>query len=116
MYPRLKSIHSPDLKYGAVPENAEDCYLPIEAEIGPSDEDGGDIFSFEVVTPKAIRKGPKPSWLRGYLLLPVFSWSATEDALDKLLMQCSGSDWKEVATKISRNLSWEFEDYVPLPN
>ena len=64
----------------------EDDHVLIEAEIGPSESEGAEIFSFEVVTPAAIKSLPAPSWLRGYLLLPVFSWVGVEEAVNKLLM------------------------------
>ncbi|MGY6564666.1 MAG: Imm8 family immunity protein [Halomonadaceae bacterium] len=113
MHARLKNIMSPDLDYGSSPDDPENCRVMIEAEIGPSENEGANIFSFAVITPPAIRSLPAPSWLRGYLLLPVFSWAGVEEAVNKLLMQCAGSDWDEAASKSSQNLAWEFESYVP---
>ena len=111
MYARLKSIMSPDLDYGLSPGDPENCHVLIEAEIGPSESDGADIFTFEVVTPAAIKSLPAPSWLKGYLLLYVFSWVDVEEAVNKLLMQCAGSDWNEISNKLSQSLGWEFEGY-----
>ena len=116
MHARLKSIMSPDLDYGASPNDPEDCCVFIEAEIGPANSEGGDVFSFEVITPAAIKSIPAPSWLGGYLLIPIFSWAGIEEAIAKLLLQCSGSDWDEVSNKLSRSLGWEFEGYVPNPS
>lgn len=113
MYGRLKSIMSPDLDYGSSPDDPENCHVLIEAAIGPSESDGADIFSFEVVTPEAIKSLPAPSWLKGYLLLSMFSWEGVEEAVNKLLMQCAGADWNEVSNKLSQALGWEFEGYEP---
>lgn len=113
MYARVKSIMSPDLDYGSLPDDPENCCVLIEVEIGPSESEGAEVFSFEVVTPAAVKSLPAPSWLRGYLLLPEFSWAGIEEAVNKLVTQCTGSDWGEVSNKLSRTLGWEFEGYVP---
>ncbi|WP_077314587.1 Imm8 family immunity protein [Vibrio palustris] len=52
---------SPDLGYGLSPDYPENCHVLIEAEIGPSESHGADIFYFEVVTPEAIKSLPAPS-------------------------------------------------------
>lgn len=113
MYARVKTIMSPDLDYGSSPDDPENCCVLIEVEIGPSESEGAEVFSFEVVTPGAIQSLPAPSWLRGYLLLPEFSWAGVEEAVNKLVTQCTGSNWDEVSNKLSRSLGWEFEGYVP---
>ena len=113
MYARVKSIMSPDLDYGSSPDDPENCCVSIEVEIGPSESEGAEVFSFEVVTPAAIKSLPAPSWLKGYLLLPIFSWVGVENAVNKLVMQCAGSDWNEISNKLSQALGWEFEGYQP---
>jgi len=93
MYARVKSIMSPDFDFCSPPEDPENCCDLIEVEIGPFESEGAEFFSFKVVTPSAVKSLPAPSWLRGYLLLPEFSWAGAEEAVNKLVSQCTGSDW-----------------------
>lgn len=111
MHPRLKSIMSSDLDFGALPADPKDCSVLLQVSIGSGVGDGADIFSVEVITPAAVARLPSPMWLRHHLLLEEFSWLGVEAAIQKLLSHCSGSDWEEISTKLSRYLHWEFEDY-----
>ncbi len=52
--PEIKSILCHDLEYGKEPPDSEDCSVFIEVEIGPKGQEGADIFSFEVATPKFL--------------------------------------------------------------
>jgi len=113
MFPEMKSIMSPDLEYGLLPEAPDDCEVFIEIEIGPKGEEGADIFPFTAITPKAISGNSDKKWGRGYLITPTFSWSGVEESLGKLLMHCSGNDWNEISEKLSKELHWEFDNYKP---
>ena len=109
--PELISLTSPDLEEGQYPEDPADCAVLLEAEIGPSDEDGADLFNFVVVTHRFLAREAEPRWVRGQLVVPEFSWKAARDSLSKLLLSCSGNTWSEVSEKLSRYLHWEYEDY-----
>ena len=111
MTPKLKSLMSPDLDAGSIPAAPDDCRVLIEAEIGPADSEGADVFSFEVCTPKAFERNLCATWLKGTLLVGSFEWKAVEQALQQYLMQCGGESWDVVARKLCRQLNWEFEDY-----
>ncbi len=111
MIPELKGLMSPDLIDDQRPPMPSNCRVLVEAEIGPSESDGSEIFSFEVCTPSALEADSRPTWLKGVLLVESFDWHSVEQAILQYLMQCSGDSWDEIARKLSRQLNWEFEDY-----
>jgi hypothetical protein len=48
---------------------------------------------------------------RSYLFVTSWSASLVLRVFDDLCRNAEGSDWNEVATKLSRYGYWEFEDY-----
>lgn len=112
-FPEIKSIRSPDLDYGVLPKDADNCSVFVEVDIGIKNEKGADTFSFTVITPKALSAYKEKVWGRGFLITPSFSWEETEQALQNLLMHCSGKDWDVISSKINKELGWEFENYQP---
>ena len=113
LYPEIKSIISTEYDYGALPEDLEDGEVSIDVEIGIKGQEGADIFYLTAITPKAISGRPEKKWGRGYLIMPSFSWKEVNSSLEKLLMHCSGEDWKEISTKLSKELLWEYDNYKP---
>jgi hypothetical protein len=116
MLAEVKRLSSTDLLDGrSLPEDPSDCCIAMAADIGPVGEEGADIFYFEVCTPSALARrfddAGRPFWGRGTLLVRTFSWEAVEAALDQYVRSLSGADWDELATKLSRFMHWEFEDY-----
>jgi hypothetical protein len=112
--PELKGLHSPDLDDSAQPMDPEDCSIFFEASIGPREDRGEEIFSFTVVTPRAIvREAGDGIWGRGYLILPRFSWEEVERRLQNLLAHCRGPSWNHVANRLNLELKWEFDNYSP---
>jgi len=109
--PEIKSILCHDLEYGKEPPDSEDCSVFIEVSIGPKGQEGADIFSFEVVTPRFLMKKTETHWGRGYLIVDSFSWSGVEKAVQKLLSHCLRQTWQETAMEIAKDLHWEFENY-----
>ena len=109
--PELKSIFSPDLEYGQLPNKKENCSVFIELTIGPKDKKGEEIFSFTAITPKFILDNLSINWGRGYLILKEFSWEEIEKSVTRLLNHCSGKNWDEVSAKLNKELRWEFENY-----
>ena len=109
--PELKSIVSPDLKYGQFPDDVENCSVFIELTIGPKDNEGEEVFSFTAVTSKYILNNFTNSWGRGYLIIKKFSWQEIELTINKLLAHCWADDWIGVTNKLKNELHWEFDNY-----
>jgi len=113
MRPDIKSIGSPDLEEPRLPENPSNCQILIEAVIGTTDIDGGDLFSFLVITPAALGDVGLPRWGRGLMIVDSFSWDAVRRLLDRLLDHSAADDWHTIAMNLSKELDWEFENYRP---
>ena len=111
LVPEIKSIISPDLEYGALPTQPDNCSVFVEAEIGIKGKDGAEIFSFTVVTPTFLASNPETRWGRGYLIVKEFSWAHVESMLGRLLAHAHKDTWSEVADVLSKELNWEFENY-----
>ena len=110
MKSELKYLLSIELEDGQLPEDPEDCSIFVEANIGLEDEEGSDIFSFHVVTPKALHD-EIPRWGRGLLIVDRFSWEIVETSINKLLRHCNGENWEEIASEINKRMHWEFDNY-----
>lgn len=111
--PTVRSITSPDLPYGDLPSDPDDCCVLIDAEIGLAGTDGADVFSFHVVTPMYLLRETLPRWGRGLLIVQHFSWREVESSLQKLLMHAARPHWSSVAAELAKELRWEFEGYTP---
>lgn len=109
--PLIRSLHSPDLDRNTLPQDPQDCSILIEAEIGPHDGPGAEIFSFQVATAASLRRESLPRWGRGLLIVEEFSWKTVENAVQKLLMHAERPTWNEVAEELAKELHWEFERY-----
>ena len=109
--PELRSIHSPDLSEDAIPEDPRNCQILIQGLIGPKGELGEESFDFVVVTPTALTQLVGHRWGHGLLLVESFDWGLIRTAVDKILRHCEGETWEEVANKIGRYFSWEFDGY-----
>jgi hypothetical protein len=110
--PELKSLHSPHLPEGQLPDDPSHAEVFIQAFIGPVSGEGEESFGMTVVTPSMLAGFEFPRWGRGLLLVDCFSWPAVQTAVEKLLRHCSGETWLEVGQKINRYLEWEFDDYT----
>jgi hypothetical protein len=110
--PEIKSILSPDLTNGELPNDPEDAAVFVEANIGPKNHDASDIFSLKVVTRKHLANDTGTIWGHGMLVVDRFSWQVVESTLQKLLLHCYRSTWDEVANQINKHLDWEFDNYT----
>ena len=107
---RLKSLDSPDLAAEAMPGDPEHCRISMTATIGPDGTDGGELFYFTVVTPKAL-VGDEATWGRALLIMPSFSWIDVKRMLERLLRHASRADWQASAAELNKELRWEFDNY-----
>ena len=109
--PELKGLLSVDLERPHLPEDPDDCEIEFAADIGPAGAPGADIFRFTVATPKALSRETRFRWVRGLLLVPVFSWQTVDLAFQRLPAHCARPTWDEVARELNKRLLWEFDNY-----
>ncbi|MGL3609080.1 Imm8 family immunity protein [Rhizobium sp. G187] len=95
------------------PDDIEKFCVAAEAMIGPVGEEGADIFSFEICTPKWFEeeRNEKAAFARAVVFLRTYDELAAKTIIRKLVDTTSGDTWIEIAQKLNRYLRWEFEDY-----
>ncbi|TQX86053.1 MULTISPECIES: Imm8 family immunity protein [Rhizobium] len=95
------------------PDDVKNFCAAAEAMIGPVENDGAEIFSFEICTPKwfAENRLAKATFTRGIVFVPEYDEQAVKMIIADLVAKTSGDTWGEIAEKLSRYLRWEFEDY-----
>lgn len=96
------------------PDDEESFCVAAEALIGPIEEEGGDIFSFEICTAKWFftNKNRVTGFARAIIFVPEYDEQTIRKTVTGLVARTSGSTWVEIGTKLSRYLRWEFEDYL----
>jgi hypothetical protein len=94
------------------PDDPDNFSLWIEFKIGSDNEEGINYYRVLVCTPKWLcRNVWEPRWGRHMLIVHEYDRSAIEKCVHDYVAKCTGDEWQEIAEKIARNLSWEFEDY-----
>src|SRR5262249_12169555 len=111
IHPKLTSISSADIAPGEMPSDPRNCELAFQVQIAPPESDGGDTFSFTVVTAERVGLLGLPRWGRGLLIVEEFSWDQIERMLSRLIARASRETWVEVAAELSKELKWEFDGY-----
>ena len=111
----LEITEAPDLNPSAyAPDNGDDFACTFGLTIGPNDNDGGELFYLIVCTPQWLAKECYKDgfvWGRHHLIVAEYNLKAITAIITKFVERCSGESWQEVASKLSRIASWEFEDY-----
>jgi hypothetical protein len=118
----LRSLESPDLAPDSLdsyqPPIPDDFGILLMAMIGPKDGPGEEAFYVTVCSAKWLAWATMTENAKGFEFvrhrLAVNRWDPAlfRRAVSDLCLHTSGHDWSEVASKLSRYLAWEFEDYV----
>ena len=120
MNAELKELYSLDVECALeefVPEQADYFELTLRAMFGPSGKEASESFQIQVCTPKWLQARCDGGDIvdgRHTLIVGEFNFARIHDYLSSLGRRCSGSNWSEVAQKLSRYGLWEFEDYRPV--
>lgn len=94
------------------PDDYENFSLWIELKVGPNDSIDADDYRVLVCTPNWLHQNVKdPRWGRHMLIVREYDRSVIETCIYDYIAKCVGEKWSDIAEKIARNLSWEFEDY-----
>jgi len=114
----IKSWSSPDVEDLELYRPAKaDCFgFLIELLIGSTESEGEDIFGIVVCTPDWLKdqmsKDPDSITIgRGYLFVQRYDYEKIFQAIRRLFENCESSSWEDIANRLSRIASWEFEDY-----
>jgi hypothetical protein len=116
MRPVLRSALSPDV------EDLDEFSPPVDQPwsvfvqllIGPSEGQGEESFGLTICSGawldrRAEASGPQLG--RHCLVMSAFEWRTARVFVEDYLTRCLGDSWQDVASRVSRLGSWEFEDY-----
>lgn len=94
-------------------EDADDFYVCFQVDIGYKDILGaGDMFTFEVVSPKRLEKIIKDSNIeigRGYLIMNDFDMRYIESTVNNIVSKCQNPDYELAMKGISKYFRWEMD-------
>ncbi len=110
----VKSVDLIDYENWAYwPDDTEDFGLAAEAMIGSAESDGADIFSFEICTPKWFKRNrlDDATFARSTLFVAEYDEDQIKNHVIKLVQSIEGDSWADIAAKLSRFMTWEYEDY-----
>ncbi|WP_238151952.1 MULTISPECIES: Imm8 family immunity protein [Xanthomonas] len=116
MKARLFGLHADTWDLKKEQPDDPSCFIEqLRAVIGPEDFEGGDDFFIDVCTADWIKKkhyGLK--WGRFMLIVDKYNYEEIYKFISEYIGKFEEASWNELATKLSRVMSWEFEDYVEL--
>jgi hypothetical protein len=97
------------------PEDPERFMFMVQMLAGPSDGPGEESFQFIVCTPgwlqdQVSREGPMLS--THHVIVGTYDWPALKTFFEQLASRCTGADWREAATKLSRHSDYEYADWT----
>jgi immunity protein 8 of polymorphic toxin system len=96
------------------PEDPSRFCLSIRAMVGPENEKGEESFDINVCTPAWLEQECRKQGFvvgRHYLFVLGYDRDVIKATLRRIIENCKGSSWPEVASKVARIGYWEFEDY-----
>ena len=102
-----------------LPDDPAQMMSVVTITVGPSESEGGDLFTAKLCTPQWIANQPETaSVLSGYGYLIVgfedFDVQAFRKGIVKFLARIHEETWTEVARRIMHWFpDWEYEGYVP---
>jgi hypothetical protein len=96
------------------PDNPENFGIWIDFTAGPEDAEGGHHYQIFVCTPTRIiheSNGQGGVFGKDKLIVFEYDLEAIKRCMSQYVENCTGADFWEIARKIGRVASWEFEDY-----
>ncbi|MEM8836662.1 MAG: immunity 8 family protein [Pseudomonadota bacterium] len=95
------------------PDDVTNFCIGADATIGPENGIGGEIFSFQVCSPKwfSENESHSPVFARHIIFMNEYDEPGFMKIVEDLVANTHGETWHEVALKLSRYMFWEFEDY-----
>ncbi len=96
------------------PEDHERFCVLLQVMVGPRNDKGEESFDIKVCSPKWLEQEvEREGFVLGMHKLIVAEYNPVQirKVLIKFFERYSGDSWREIALKLGRMGSWEFEDY-----
>lgn len=114
--PRIDYIHSPDADplESWRPQFADQFEILLELSIGDEKNDGDNIFSCVVATPKGVLQHMRHRefviYDKAIILVQFYDWNAIRTHLEHLVASCSARTWRDVLGLLRRYFQYEYDD------
>ena len=98
------------------PKDPERFCVSVRAMVGPNTGEGEESFDIQVCTPKRLEEiCEKQGFVVGrhHLIVCRYDVGYIKKLITRLIENCEGNSWPEVAEKVGRIGYWEYEDYKP---
>lgn len=92
-----------------IPANPRDFHVDLLLQIGMSDRLGADNFDLCVQTQRTW--GDPLQDGKGLWIVEEYDLPQIKARIQQVIDRCEGSDWMQVATKLSKEFAWEYEGY-----
>ncbi|SEL64190.1 Immunity protein 8 [Stigmatella aurantiaca] len=109
----LSAVMTDDLEHFS-PEDPDVFSVPMTLTVGTPDSPGGDNFEFQVCSPRYLASEVRDGGVllvRHRLLMNAFDIQKVRQFVERYVRGCEANTWEELANKLSRLGTWEFEDY-----
>ncbi len=118
MRAEIKDVLSPDVigLESWRPDRASFFGVFLQVLVSESGGGGSESFGFMVCSPEWLQAKIENDGIvlgRHYLFLAEFDYQRVLAKIESIVRSATGSSWEEIALKIARHGSWEFEDYSP---
>jgi hypothetical protein len=115
MKAKLDGIWSSVLADGkSLPENPENFWVDIVAEIGVKGESVADMFNFQVCSPEWLNDASNHNnyiMEKNMIVMKKFDWDSVENIIQSFLDKLEEETWQALAQEIDRYGDWEFHKY-----
>lgn len=115
MKAHLKEINTSDIDIDTYYPEDEQCFgFYVEAIIGTESEDGGDIFGFQVCSPKWLLYEYKKTdiiFCKNMIMVFEYDFQAITQKIIDLCNRTTGDNWNDIAQHLAKYGAWEFENY-----
>ena len=91
------------------PEDSEPVDYWLCCHIGPSEEEGAELFYVQVLSGAAADAAPADG---KKITVPEYSWEAVKARIEEIVQSSQAEDWPSLAKKLGEHFNWEFDGYV----
>ena len=111
--PIIKDFYSTDFDWiDFVPEFKANFAVWLCVEVGPSGEEGCEIFQVQVCTPTYIEElveKERKTWVIDTLIVARFDREIIEEILRETVRRCGGDSWEAVSGNLRKFMRSEYE-------
>ena len=119
MRAELKRLHSPDAPDLArfVPEDPLRFSILVQALVGPEGTEAEESFDLRVCSIEWLRDLVQSRPVIGvhHLVVDRYDYNKVFSTIARFCEKCQGPTWTDVAMRLSRLGSWEFDGYTQGP-